>query len=79
MQEGFFQIPFPHLPSAASSYSTLARHKTKNWKSESPPHVLLIAVLVLVLVRIFVSSSEGIQKSTLNSVLKSVHHFCAVA
>jgi len=63
MQEGFFQIPFPHLPSAASSYSTLARYKTKNWKSESPPHSLLTAVLALVSVHIFLSGIECIQKN----------------
>lgn len=28
-QEGFFQIPFPHLPNAASSYSTFTTFKTK--------------------------------------------------
>lgn len=78
MQEGFFQIPFLHLLSAPSS-SSLARYKTENWKSERPPYSLLIAVFALFSVHIFLSGSKGIQNSTLNIVLKSVHHFCALA
>lgn len=79
IQEGFFQILFPHFPSAGPSYPRLAGYKLKNCKSESPPHSLLIAVFELVSVHTFLSGSEGLQKSTLNSVFKTIHHFCAAA
>lgn len=79
MQEGFFQILFLHLLSAVSSSSTLARYKTESWQSESPPHSLLMAAFALFSGHIFLSGSKGIQKSTLDIVLKSAHHFCAFA
>lgn len=79
MQEGFFQIPFPHSPCAVSSYSILARYIPKTYKPENSPRSLLTAAFVLVSVLIFLSGSEGIQRSTLNSVSESFHHFCDVA
>lgn len=79
MQEGFFQIPFPHFPSVASSYSTLARYQNKNCRPENPPHSLIITAFVLASVTVLLLSSEGTQTSTQNSGLKFIHHSCAVA
>lgn len=79
MQEGFFQIPFPRSPCAVSSYSILARYIPKTYKPENSPHSLLTAAFVLASVKIFLSGSEGIQRSTLNSVSESFRHFCDVA
>lgn len=79
MQEGFFQIPFPHQSGAVSSYSILARYIPKNYKSGNSPHSLLTAAFVLVSVKIFLPGSKDMQRSTQNRVSKSCQHFCDVA